>query len=538
MQVWEGPECLITFYELQGGLLLMDTIHLDKVSSPSTAEAAASALQAVVRRDPTSAGKAKQVHKAATRSSLGGTSSSGQSPINTSATSSAPTMDTSSNQDGALQLRLSCLVDLMTKSCPAVQTHIVTVLGLLVPCMNIQVISEVLDCGLIFMLCSLYVSPPSVYLRIAAIRTTNALLSHTLKGKGFPSAGSSILKSLLAADVCDVITLLISNFSVGNEIDSRKEELLEAVTLLETLAIQPSTRDNVSHWSTNMPNSNSGDRPSRHYPVTAADVLLGMLVNVVRTEDDLLNRIIVKICETAVHVATHCASRTLLLNGTSFAASCIEIACESHSEAVAYHALVYLAGVAYLPSFARPLLLSHRHIRLCERALYLAVPNASNFNSTSPSFFRSASDVVLYVLYQTSSNSALQAVVPPEESEEKTKEEYLSWENYALFMSISQNESLWANLAKVFRGPVNDVPPVALKIIHVLASYKDLEVLETLWSQLLKFGIPQLLLHLASTLVWYHPSSPNYSCAILVLIFGPFRILIKLTTHCTLHNMT
>ena len=515
----------------------MDTIHLDKVSSPSTAEAAASALQAVVRRDPTSAGKAKQVHKAATRSSLGGTSSSGQSPINTSATSSAPTMDSSDrNQDGALQLRLSCLVDLMTRSCPAVQTHIVTVLGLLVPCMNIQVISEVLDCGLIFMLCSLYVSPPSVNLRIAAIRTTNALLSHTLKGKGFPSAGSSILKSLLAADVCDVITLLISNFSVGNEIDSRKEELLEAVTLLETLAIQPSTRDNVSHWSTNMPNSNSGDRPSRHYPVTAADVLLGMLVNVVRTEDDLLNRIIVKICETAVHVATHCASRTLLLNGTSFAASCIEIACESHSEAVAYHALVYLAGVAYLPSFARPLLLSHRHIRLCERALYLAVPNANNFNSTSPSFFRSASDVVLYVLYQTSSNSALQAVVPPEESEEKTKEEYLSWENYALFMSISQNESLWANLAKVFRGPVNDVPPVALKIIHVLASYKDLECLETLWSQLLKFGIPQLLVHLASTLVWYHPWSPNYSRSILLLIFRPFLDQLNHPLHITLHD--
>ena len=500
MQVWEGPECLITFYELQGGLLLMDTIHLDKVSSPSTAEAAASALEAVVRRDPTSAGRARQAVKSNTRSSLGGGASSGQSPVNTSTSSSAPAMDPV--QDGALQLRLACLVDLMTKSCPAVQTHIVTVLGLLVPCMNIQVISEVLDCGLIFMLCSLYVSPPSVNLRIAAIRTTNAFLSHTLKGKGPPAAGSSILKSLLAADVCDVITLLISNFSVGNEIDSRKEELLEAVTLLETLAMQPVSRDYVSHWSTNNLSSHANDKTSRHYPVTAADVLLGMLVNVVRTEDVILNKVIVKICETAVHVATHCASRTLLLTGTTFAASCIEIACESHSETVAYHALVYLSGVAYLPSFARPLLLSHRHIRLCERALHLAIPNAnSTYNVTSQSFYRSASDVVLYVLYQTASNSALQAVAPPGESEEKTKEEFLSWENYALFMSISQNEGLWANLAKVFKGPVADIPPVALKIIHVLSSYKDLEVLETLWIQLQKFAIPQILVHLATTLV-------------------------------------
>lgn len=388
---------------------------------------------------------------------------------------------------------------MLTCSGPAVQTHIVTVIGLLVPCMSNPALTELLDCGLIFMLCSLYVDPPCEQVRTSALRTTNALLRLTLESFELASKGATLVKALLDADVCDVITDKVMNFDVGNESNYRKEEILESIILLEKLATQPTAKGEISCWTAVDP-TNTG-RFMKQYPVAAMDVLLGRLASSCRTDDELINMIIVKICNTAVHVSMHCLSRTLFLNGTSFTASCIEIACDSQCDLVTYHAVIFLSCVSYLPSFSVPLLQSHRHIRLCERALSLAVPSgASTLNVSNPLFFKSSADVVLHILYQAAANSVLQTLSAPTQGSAE-EDDYLRWEAYSLFLTVARSDNFWGNIATVLKQPQKDVPYVVVRIIHVMASYKDLEVLETLWTQLQKFDITQLLINMGASLV-------------------------------------
>lgn len=509
MITWEGPESLLSFYEQNGGLLVLQALGAGSKSTPSTIEAAAIALHAAVRRDPLSALRARQNGRGPLKPGEGASSfKSNSSPMSTS--SSTATTPTTQAQDTALQLRLQSVLDLMTCSYPAVQTHLVTILGLLVPFMNSVVLSEVLECGLIFMLCSLYVAPPCIELRIAAMRTTNALLRLTLTTKELASIGATIIRALLSGDVCDVISGIISNFSVGVDISSssRKEELLEAVTLLDRLTTQPNARSGVSPWVTQVNNTGSNGTNNKEYPVTAADTLLAMLATYARAGDELVNQIIVKISDIASLVAVHCTSRTLFLNGTSFAASCITIACDSPSDLVVYHSLAFLSCMAYLPSFAQPLLISQRHTRLCERALHLAVPSAtSNLNISNPLFFRSATDVLLYILYQTAATSTLWTVsgdnVEGVEEGDDWQGQGISWEGLSLFLLVAQCDELWANMSMAF-GPKESstsFPSVFVLLIHVLAGYKNLEVLEALWGQLQKHDITQHLLNLGATQV-------------------------------------
>jgi hypothetical protein len=334
-----------------GGILLVETLDLDNLSAPSTAEAAAAAIEAAVRRDPAAAFRAKQGPRGFARSASGTTVSASGTPTSSAPSSVAATPTNQSNSiQNLLQLRLSRLIDLLTCSGPAVQTHIVTVIGLLVPCMSNPALTELLDCGLIFMLCSLYVDPPCEQVRTSALRTTNALLRLTLETPDLSSKGATLVKALLDADVCDVITEKVVNFSVGSESNYRKEEILEAIILLEKLATQPVAKGEISCWTAADP-TNTG-RFMKQYPVAAVDVLLGRLASSCRTDDELINMIIVKICNTAVHVAMHCSSRTTFLNGTSFTASCIEILCDSQCDVVAYHAVIFLSCVSYLPSFS------------------------------------------------------------------------------------------------------------------------------------------------------------------------------------------
>lgn len=503
MKNWHGPDGLPSFYAHNGGILLVEILDLDNLSAPSTAEAAAAAIEAAVRRDPSTAFRAKQGPRGFPRSSSGTTVSVQSSQPGSTSSSVAATPTANSNSVNALQLRLSRLVDLLTCSSPAVQTHIVTVIGLLVPCMSSPAITELLDCGLIFMLCSLYVTPPSVQVRTAALRTTNALLRLTLETADLSSKGASLVRALLDADVCDVISSKVATFSVGNESNIRKEEILEAIILLEKLATQSSAKGEISCWTASIdPKAMVPGRITKQYPLAAIDGLLGRLAGNCRTDDELVNMIIVKICCTAVHVAMHCLSRTLFLNGTSFTSSCIEISCDSQCDAVAYHAVIYLSCVSYLPSFSQPLLQSHRHIRLCEKALCLAVPSGtSNLNASNPLFFRSSADVVLYILYQAAANSALQTLGALRQSDAEENDDYLKWESYSLFLTVASNDDLWGNIAKVLKSAEKDIPYVVLRIIHVLACYKDVEVLETLWAQLQKFDITQLLINMGASLV-------------------------------------
>ena len=505
MLTWEGPESLLSFYEQNGGVLLLQALGAGSKSTPSAIEAAAIALHAAVRRDALTALRARQNPKGFLKPGEGTSSfKHNSSPISTSSSTATTPI---AAQDTALQLRLQSLLDLMTCSYPAVQTHLVTIIGLLVPFMNSVVLSEVLECGLIFMLCSLYVAPPCIELRIASMRTTNALLRLTLTSKEFASIGATIIRALLSGDVCDVITGIISSFSVGVDISSssRKEELLEAVTLLERLTTQPNARTGVSPWvaQASITNSNGGNK---EYPVTAADALLAMLATYARAGDELVNQMIVKISEIAVLVAVHCTSRTLFLNGTSFAASCITISCDTPSDLVAYHSLAFLSCMAYLPSFAQPLLMSQRHTRLCERALHLAVPSASsNLHVSNPLYFRSASDVLLYILYQTAATSTLWTIsgenAEGEDGGDDWQGQGISWEGLSLFLLVGQCDELWTNMAMAFGSKEKSTtfPSVFVLIIHVLAGYKDIEVLEALWGQLQKHGIMQHLLNLGAT---------------------------------------
>jgi hypothetical protein len=517
-----------------GGILLVETLDLDNLSAPSTAEAAAAAIEAAVRRDPAAAFRAKQGPRGFSRSASGTTVSASGTPTSSAPSSVAATPTNQSNSiQNLLQLRLSRLIDLLTCSGPAVQTHIVTVIGLLVPCMSNPALTELLDCGLIFMLCSLYVDPPCEQVRTSALRTTNALLRLTLETPDLSSKGATLVKALLDADVCDVITDKVVNFSVGSESNYRKEEILEAIILLEKLATQPAAKGEISCWTAADP-TNTG-RFMKQYPVAAVDVLLGRLASSCRTDDELINMIIVKICNIAVHVAMHCSSRTTFLNGTSFTASCIEISCDSQCDVVAYHAVIFLSCVSYLPSFSLPLLQSHRHIRLCERALCLAVPcGASTSNVSNPLFFRSSADVVLHILYQAAANSVLQTLSMPTQGS-AVEDDYLNWEAYSLFLTVARSDNLWANIATVLKSAQKDIPYVVVRIIHVMASYKDLEVLETLWAQLQKYDITQLLINMGATLVRtisFILSVPYQQCDSSYVLetnyHNPF------TTHCTI----
>ena len=515
MKNWHGPDCLPSFYTLNGGILLVETLDLDNLTAPSTAEAAAAAIEAAVRRDPSAAFRAKQGPRGFSRSSSGTSVSASSTPTNSAPSSVAATPTSHSNSTtNTLQLRLSRLIDLLTCSGPSVQTHIVTVIGLLVPCMSNPALTELLDCGLIFMLCSLYVDPPCEQVRTSALRTTNALLRLTLESPDLSSKGATLVKALLDADVCDVITDKVVHFSVGNENNYRKEEILEAITLLEKLATQPTAKTEISCWTAADP-SNTGHF-MKQYPVAAIDVLLGRLAGSCRTDDELVNMIIVKICNIAVHVAMHCTSRTLFVNGTSFTASCIEIACDSQCELVAYNAVIFLSCISYLPSFSAPLLQSHRHIRLCERALCLAAPSgASSLIVSNPLFFRSSADVVLHILYQAAANSVLQTLGATTQGSAE-EDDYLRWESYSLFLTVARSDSLWANIATVLKSIQKDMPYVVVRIIHVMASFKDLEVLETLWAQLQKFDITQLLINMGASLV----------CTILYYILLSFLIVL------------
>ena len=83
-------------------------------------------------------------------------------------------------------------------------------------------------------------------------------------------------------------------------------------------------------------------------------------------------------------------------------------------------------------------------------------------------------------------------------------DDYLLWDAYTLYLTIARSELLWSSIANLLRGFESEVPFVTLKIIHILASYKDLDVLEFMWNQLQKFDIPQLLINLGASMVCYY----------------------------------
>ena len=504
---WTGDQCLQVFYDLNGAVMLADIISSDHIEEyPGAAEAAAAALQATVRRDPLIAFKARLNVK----SSYQPSNSSGLSP-----TLSSPGTQTNVPQN--LQLKVTSLLDLITCSRPEVQTRLITIIGLMLPSLGSKAITELLDCGFISMLFSLYTDPVLVELRTSAIRTTNILVSLTLKDTGaYGTLGSVIIKGLLSADICDVLARRISSHSLGDDSVGNKEGLLETLTLLELLASHVSAKAQVSPW---VPKP-AGSSESQLYPVTAADFLLASLAGCARNDDEYLNKCMTKIFDTAVHVALHCTSRTLLLMGTTFTSSCIEIACNSRSEHVVYHAVIFLSCVAYLPAFAEPLLLSNRHVNLCERVLNLALSSSTrNSEFGSALYLGSSADVLLYILYQTSVNSSLLSISSgTSDNTEQNREAFLMWDAYSLFLSIARNELLWSSLAKQLTVTGSDVLFVALKIIHVVASYKDLEVLETVWGQLQTFGITQLLINLAaSNQVEYTTLSLPYHYLVIVV---------------------
>lgn len=490
MQHWDGEEGIRVFYESNGAVMLMDTISSDSATNLGVAAEAAAALQAAVRKDPVSAFKANQNSKGFVLSPSGVWVIDGNNSA-ASSTVSSPTVLT-------FQLRLSKVVDLVTCTSAAVQMHLVTIIGLLIPSLSGNAIEALLDHGLVFLLCSLYTVPPMVQLRTAAIRTTNVLLRFTLQTMDLTNVASSIVRALLSADICDVLTQKITSFSVGDDSTINKEGLLETLTLLELLSSQPATKAMISPWGAKSPevSATSSFENTKEYPISAADLLFVTLTKYARANDDLLNRCMMKICDSAVHVALHCTSRSLLLGGTSFVSSCIEIACDSQVELVAYHAVIFLSCVAYLPAFAQPLIDSHRHIHLCERVLLLVLPSADRTaDLSSKRYFHSSADVLLYILYQTAVNSSLM-------SETSTvDDDYLLWDAYTLYLTIARSELLWSSIANLLRGFESEVPFVTLKIIHILASYKDLDVLEFMWNQLQKFDIPQLLINLGTSMV-------------------------------------
>lgn len=498
IQQWSGEECLKVFYESNGAVMLMDTIANDSTSNLCTGEAAAAALQAAVRKDPSSAFQANQNSKGFIRSTSG-TWSVESHGGNTPAQSTVSSPNALGLGQGlGLQLKLPQVVDLVTCTCAAVQMHLVTIIGLIAPLLNSVTIQVLLDRGLIFLLCSLYTAPPMVQLKTAAIHTTNVLLRFTLQTLDLEKIAASIVKALLSADVCDIITARITSFSVGDESTASKEGLLETLTLLELLSSQPSAKLVVSPWGAK-PSDGCAASPlenTKEYPVSAGDLLLVALASYARANDDLLNMCIIKIFDTAVHIALHCASRTLLLVGTSFASSCIEIACNSSADRVTYHAIIFLSCVAYLPAFAQPLIDSHRHINLSEKILSYVLPSSDRSSDFSGKLYiRSSADVLLYILYQTAVNSSLLTL------SSIVDDDFLVWDAYTLYLTIARSDLLWSSLAKTLREVESEIPFVALRMIHVLASYKDLDVLETVWVQLQKFDIPQLLINLGASMV-------------------------------------
>ena len=483
------------FYESNAAVMLVETISLDSTANLSVAEAAAAALEAAVRKDPASAFKANQNSKGFILSQ------SGIWVLESNANTSAASSTVSSPSVLSLQLKLSKIVNLVTCTSAAVQMHLVTIIGLLIPSLSGKAIEELLDLGLVFLLCSLYTTPSMVQLRTAAIRTTNILLKFTLQTMELANVASFIVRALLSADICDVITQKITCFSVVDDSTINKEGLFETLTLLELLSSQPATRSMISPWGAKSPEgcATSSFENTKEYPISAADLLFVTLASYARANDDLLNKCMMKICDSAVHVALHCTSRSLLLVGTSFASSCIGIACDSQAEIVAYHAVIFLSCVAYLPVFAQPLIDSHRHINLCERVLLLVLPSANRAaDLSSKRYFHASADVLLYILYQTAVNSSLI-------SETSTvNDDYLLWDAYTLYLTIGRNELLWSSIANLLRGFESEVPFVTLKIIHMLASYKDLDVLEFMWTQLQKFDITQLLINLGASMVCYY----------------------------------
>jgi hypothetical protein len=76
----------------------------------------------------------------------------------------------------------------------------------------------------------------------------------------------------------------------------------------------------------------------------------------------------------------------------------------------------------------------------------------------------------------------------------------------SLFLLVAQSDELWTNMSMAFgsKETSTSFPSVFVLIIHVVAGYKDIEVLEALWGQLQKHGIIQHLLNLGATQVQYN----------------------------------
>jgi hypothetical protein len=73
---------------------------------------------------------------------------------------------------------------------------------------------------------------------------------------------------------------------------------------------------------------------------------------------------------------------------------------------------------------------------------------------------------------------------------EESKELYAHWDAFSLFNVIVSNQIFWVNVSAILKK--QEFPYVVLKILHVLASYKELEVLEIMWIQLQKYSIIQV----------------------------------------------